>query len=308
MAKKRNKGKSVEPYQPTRSPDGYLLWDRKLIQPNPKQPRKYFDPEKMDALKKSIKAVGILTPLRIMPLDVAGNASLVDGERRFRAATELNLPHVPVILSSCRHADEKALFRESVISNFCREDMTEIETARALQRLMNLYDLNQGEVAALVGKTPGWVSNMLKYLKLHSGVADDLLERRITPAMALAASRFPQDKQPAIVEKLKAAKEEKGSALRHEEISLVVARAAQGTTKPLKPKKGKAPEMNPDALLIRALAGHLSALRPKIAEAAELSAKNLEALGGEILIQVEQDLQAVLGSGEKLKNTILKAL
>ena len=88
MSKKHSKG-NVAPYQPTRTSEGYLLWETSLIQPNPKQPRKYFDPEKMQSLKESIGEIGILTPLRILPFNVSGFAKLIDGERRFRAATEL---------------------------------------------------------------------------------------------------------------------------------------------------------------------------------------------------------------------------
>jgi ParB/RepB/Spo0J family partition protein len=301
---KKHKDKRLPPYQPTRTAEGYLLWDTALIQPDPKQPRKYFDPEKMKSLKESIGEIGILTPLRILPFNVSGFAKLIDGERRFRAATELNLKQIPVILSACSTKDEKAQFKESVIANFCREEMTEIEIARALEQLMNTYGYNQAQVSKLVGKTQSWVANMLKFLKLHPMVADWLGTRQISPLMALYVSRYPKDRQKVLAESLLKARNEKGSPMTSHEILLNVSEAAQNLgTLPAKPKKtGKMPETDPKRLVIKAAIRQTQKLNPLIKDL--LERKAWQGTGGELLILLEQEAKQLSEYLSKLKKVL----
>ena len=304
MSKKNKRRESVTPYQATQTADGYLLWDTRLIQPNPRQPRKYFDPEKMEALKKSIKRKGILTPLRIAPYNIEGNARLVDGERRFRAATELALTNVPVILSPTSK-DPRRLFEESVIANFCREDMTEIEIARALQQLMEQNDYNQSDVAELVGKTAGWVSNMLKFLKLHPTVADRLAERKISPSMALAVSRYDKNHQPDLADGLQKAQEEKGRALTVQEVAVEInRRAAKSKVVPQKPKKGKLPETNPDKLQVNLLLRQIKNTTPEVDGVLAISDAKLALVSGEPLILLEQEIDPLIKKLQKLSERL----
>ncbi|MDD5341667.1 MAG: ParB/RepB/Spo0J family partition protein [Patescibacteria group bacterium] len=300
----KHKDKRLTSYQPIRTAEGYLLWDVSLIQPNPKQPRRYFDPVKIEALKQSIKEMGVLTPLRILPFNVSGFAKLIDGERRFRAATELGLKQVPVILSACLTKDEKAQFKESVIANFCREEMTEIEIAKALEQLMNMYGYSQAEVSRLVGKTQSWVANMLKFLKLHPVVADWLGVRQVSPLMALYVSRYPKDQQKVLAERLLLAKKTKGSPLTSHEILLKVSEEAQNLgTLPAKPKKtGRMPETDPKRLVIKAATRQAQKLNPLINDLLERRA--WEGTGGELLILLEQEIKVLSANLSKL-NKIL---
>lgn len=287
---KNKKQEQVVPYVPTRTKEGNLLWDVSLIKPNPKQPRGYFDREKLDELKGSIEAIGITTPLRILLLDIQGHAKLVDGERRYRIAKELGLSQVPVVISALSPQDIHGLLRESVVANFCRADMTELEMAKSLKQMMKDYGYSHEQCAKIVGKSTAWVYNMLKYLKLHPHVAAKLEAREISPAIALAATRFPPIDQPKVTDQLIKAKDQKGRSLTSAEISMEVAKFAKdGKAKVLRPSKGKRPDLNPDRMLAKVVIKELEQLFPHLENLLLISSKDLEAIGGDPLIALEQE-------------------
>ncbi|HEY9302069.1 MAG TPA: ParB N-terminal domain-containing protein, partial [Phormidium sp.] len=64
--------------------------------PSRRQPRRYFDPEKMAQLVSSIKEHGVLEPLLVRPLG-DGCYELIAGERRLRAAQEVGLTQIPIV-------------------------------------------------------------------------------------------------------------------------------------------------------------------------------------------------------------------
>jgi ParB family chromosome partitioning protein len=95
------------------------------------QPRRYFDPQKMEQLVKSIKDHGIIEPLLVRPLD--GMYELVAGERRYRAALELKLRKVPVVIREL--TDEEAL-QLALIENLHREDLNPVEETEGILQLI----------------------------------------------------------------------------------------------------------------------------------------------------------------------------
>ncbi|QLE59886.1 ParB/RepB/Spo0J family partition protein [Nostoc sp. TCL26-01] len=99
-----------------------------------KQPRRYFDPTKQAQLVKSIQEHGILEPLlvRLLP---NGNYELVAGERRYRAAQELKLPDVPVVI---RELDDQQALQVALIENLQREDLNPIEETEAILDLLSI--------------------------------------------------------------------------------------------------------------------------------------------------------------------------
>ncbi len=113
----------------------------------PRQPRRYFDLDKMAQLVQSIKAHGILEPLLVRPTDTGGY-ELVAGERRLRAAQELNLSEVPVISKNL--TDNEAL-QVSLMENLQREDLNPVEETTAVLELLVLsLDSNRDDVVALL--------------------------------------------------------------------------------------------------------------------------------------------------------------
>lgn len=98
----------------------------------PSQPRRYFDPEALKQLTESIKQHGILQPLLVRPV-ADGKHELVAGERRYRAATELALTEVPVVI---RELDDNAAFQLALVENLLREDLNPVEETEAILQLL----------------------------------------------------------------------------------------------------------------------------------------------------------------------------
>jgi len=96
------------------------------------QPRHYFDPEKLAQLVQSIAQHGILEPLLVRPLK-SNRYELVAGERRYRAALQLGLPEVPVIIRQL--SDEEAI-QVALIENLQREDLNPIEETEGILQLL----------------------------------------------------------------------------------------------------------------------------------------------------------------------------
>ncbi|MBW4512447.1 MAG: ParB/RepB/Spo0J family partition protein [Scytonematopsis contorta HA4267-MV1] len=100
----------------------------------PTQPRRYFDSEALKQLTESIKQHGILQPLLVRLVD-AGKLELVAGERRYRAALEIGLKEVPVVI---RELDDNAAFQLALIENLLREDLNPVEETEGILQLLAL--------------------------------------------------------------------------------------------------------------------------------------------------------------------------
>jgi ParB family chromosome partitioning protein len=100
------------------------------------QPRRYFDPEKIQQLADSIREYGILEPLLVRPIPTKPNFyELVAGERRYRAATLLNLETVPVVI---RELDDRQALAITLVENLTREDLNPVEEAEGILKLLEL--------------------------------------------------------------------------------------------------------------------------------------------------------------------------
>lgn len=121
--------------------------DTEKIQLPQQQPRRYFDPQKMEQLVQSVKEHGILEPLLVRPL-ANGNYELVAGERRYRAAREAGLLAVPVVVREL--SDEEALAL-ALIENLHREDLNPVEETEAILQLLALkLRIDVPEVSSLL--------------------------------------------------------------------------------------------------------------------------------------------------------------
>jgi ParB family chromosome partitioning protein len=124
-----------------------LSVDTEKIQLPQQQPRRYFDPQKMEQLVQSVKEHGILEPLLVRPL-ANGNYELVAGERRYRAAREAGLLAVPVVVREL--SDEEALAL-ALIENLHREDLNPVEETEAILQLLALkLRIDVPEVSSLL--------------------------------------------------------------------------------------------------------------------------------------------------------------
>ena len=151
------------------------------IVPNRSQPRKHFDESKLQELAESIKEKGILEPLIVRRID--GGYELIVGERRWRAAQKAGLKEVPVLV---KEIEGREVLEFSLIENLQREDLNPIEEAEAFKRLIEEFNLSQGELATRIGKDRTTIANVLRLLKLPSEIRNHLLQNRITSGHARA--------------------------------------------------------------------------------------------------------------------------
>lgn len=139
--------------------------DVDLIEPNPLQPRKDFDEEKLVALGASIKADGVLQPILVRR---AGEKyQIIAGERRWRAALKAGLLSIPATI---RDADDEDMLKIALIENLQREDLNPIEEANAYKTLIDSHDLTQETLARYVRKNRTTITNTLRLLGLPDEV------------------------------------------------------------------------------------------------------------------------------------------
>lgn len=169
------------------------------IVPNPHQPRLSFNEEKLNELSSSIKEHGIIQPLIVT--QSGGKFELVAGERRFEAAKRAGLSKVPVIV---REAEEKQKLELAITENVQRHDLDAIEEAKAYQKLMNDFEMNQEEIAAKVGKSRSVVANKIRLLNLPIEIQKAVISGEISEghAKSILALDNPE-KQRALFELIK---------------------------------------------------------------------------------------------------------
>lgn len=154
------------------------------IEPNPRQPRRYFDPAQLDALARSIAGQGIMQPVVVRPHpDHAERYQLVAGERRWRAVTRLGWDQIPALV---RDVADENLLETALVENIQREALTPIEEASAYRTLLDQYQYTQETLSARVGRDRSTIANMVRLLSLPPGLQEDLEVGRLSVGHARA--------------------------------------------------------------------------------------------------------------------------
>jgi ParB family chromosome partitioning protein len=135
------------------------------IQPNEAQPRKQFIQPQMEALVGSIQEHGILQPIIVRP--TSKGYKIIAGERRWRAATQLGLQEIPVIVKT---ADRLKTIELALVENIQREDLNPIEKATAFFELKGNFGLTQEQIATKVGQDRSTIANTIRLLDLPEEV------------------------------------------------------------------------------------------------------------------------------------------
>lgn len=170
------------------------------IQLNPYQPRQKFDPAALATLKNSIQRYGILQPL-IVTQTLGGKYELVTGERRLRAAGDLGLKTVPVIVRSARDLEKLEL---SLVENIQREDLNPLEKAESFKQLIENFGLTQEEAATRLGIARSSLNNTLRLLNLPADIQLALAAGKISEGQAkLILSLASEPEQQKIFRKTK---------------------------------------------------------------------------------------------------------
>ncbi len=149
-----------------------------LIKPNPYQPRREFDDEKLKELTVSIKEHGVLQAVVVSPDDDGKTFTLVAGERRCRAAKQAGLKTIPAIV---KPVDRKTMLEIALIENLQREDLNPVDEAMAYKRLMKEYNYTQDELARRLGRSRPSIANSVRLLGLSKKVLHMLSKNEMTP-------------------------------------------------------------------------------------------------------------------------------
>lgn len=175
--------------------NGTLWVDPALLKPNPRQPRTYFDDEKLAELTESVRKEGILSPVIIEDAN-DGTFFIIAGERRTRAAKAAGLKKIPVQL---RKYSEQRKLEVALIENIQRTDLNALEEAQAYYDLMELGNLTQDQVAERVGKNRSTVANCLRLLKLPEDIQKALVTDSISSGHARAILSLENDSDKRIL-------------------------------------------------------------------------------------------------------------
>jgi ParB family chromosome partitioning protein len=159
-----------------------------LLQRGKYQPRVDMRQETLQELADSIKAQGVVQPIVVRPLGPAAPGQsqryeIIAGERRWRASQLAGLPDIPAII---RHIPDEAAIAVALIENIQREDLNSLEEARALDRLINEFQLTHQQCADAIGRSRAAVSNLLRLLEAAPEVCEMVAQHSLEMGHARA--------------------------------------------------------------------------------------------------------------------------
>ncbi len=161
-----------------------------LIDPNPYQPRREFDEDKLQELIQSIKTYGLLQP--IVTRKVGDRFQIVAGERRFIALRRLQREKTPALV---RELSDSAMAALAMIENIQRENLNFIEEAEGYQKLIEEFGLTQEVLAQRLGRSQSTIANKLRLLKLSEPVKNGLNNSKLTERHARALLKLPDEEK-----------------------------------------------------------------------------------------------------------------
>ena len=148
----------------------------KNIIPNKNQPRKVFNLKKLNSLIDSIKEKGIIQPLTVRDI---GNDTfeIIAGERRYRAAKQINLVTVPAYILNIK--DDFEMMELALIENIQRANLNAMEESEGYLFLKEKYNFSQADIAKKISKSRSEIANKLRLLKLPANIQTSLKNREI---------------------------------------------------------------------------------------------------------------------------------
>jgi ParB family chromosome partitioning protein len=160
-------------------PGGAMMVDIRRVEPNPSQPRQFFDEASLQELTESMKAFGIIQPLLVK--DNGGHYTIIAGERRYRAARMAKLQEIPVII---KEYTEMEILQVALIENIQRQDLTAIEEANCYKRLMDDFFFSADDIAQKLGKNKHSIISSLHLLELTPRAQELAAENKLTASHA----------------------------------------------------------------------------------------------------------------------------
>jgi len=151
------------------------------IIPNRFQPREIFDEKALKELAVSIKEHGVIQPIIVR--NVNGKYEIIAGERRYKASALAGLTKIPAII---RDLDDKESSKVALLENLQRKNLNPIEEARTYQKILEIDEMTQEELAKTMGKSQSAVANKIRLLSLPDEIQEALLKEQISERHARA--------------------------------------------------------------------------------------------------------------------------
>lgn len=151
----------------------YLYLDD--IIPNRFQPREVFEERPLKELAVSIKEHGVIQPIIVRKVN--DKYEIIAGERRYKASALAGLTKIPAII---RDLDDKESSKVALLENLQRKNLNPIEEAKTYQKILELDQMTQEELAKTMGKSQSAVANKLRLLSLPEEVQEALLKENIS--------------------------------------------------------------------------------------------------------------------------------
>ncbi len=174
----------ADPEQPESASEIDIL----AIDPNPNQPRRQFDEEKLHELRDSILAHGVLQPLLVVRR--GERYLLVAGERRWRASRLAGLKRVPALV---RDYTDQQIAEIALVENLQRDDLNALDEAEGIRSLLETFTLTQEQVAQRLSMSRPAVTNALRLLQLPPQVQNLLRGGQISAGHARAVAAIEDE-------------------------------------------------------------------------------------------------------------------
>ena len=168
------------------------------ISPDPEQPRRHFDKEKLEELASSIKIHGVLQPIVVVRKN--SKFLIVAGERRYRASKLAGLERVPAVV---RELSDQNRLELSLIENIQRDNLNVLEMAEAYLKLREQFNLTAKEIGERVGgRSESAVLNTLRLLKLPQIVKDYIISGKLKEGQARPLLKIDEETIKKILPKI----------------------------------------------------------------------------------------------------------
>ncbi len=165
------------------------------ISPNPRQPRKRFRADGLEALTASIAEHGVIQPILVM--EVLDGYQLIAGERRLRAAQAAGIERIPAVVRQLADREQLEL---ALVENLQREDLDPLETAQAYRQLIDEFGASQDVIATRVGRARSTVANTLRLLDLAPGIQAAVADGRLSEGHGRALGGLPTELQDRVLD------------------------------------------------------------------------------------------------------------
>ena len=156
------------------------------IIPNRFQPREVFDEKALKELAISIKEHGVIQPIIVR--SVNGKYEIIAGERRYKASALAGLTKIPAII---RELDDKETSKVALLENLQRKNLNPIEEARTYQKILELDQMTQEDLAKTMGKSQSSIANKIRLLSLPEEIQSALLKEEISERHARSLLNVP---------------------------------------------------------------------------------------------------------------------